>query len=109
MNKFSNFLVPEEIKNFEEYNDNRILGLMRQDIENMILTQKENDYFDLVVFKTKHSLDMTKVVSMCKKIQEELHQLNWKTKLIYGDTALYVFCDKSKPFTLNWCENETFS
>ena len=84
MNKFSNFLVPEELKNFEEYNKNRLLSLMRQDIENMILSQNDNDYFDLVVFKSKYSIkDMSIVVEMCKKIQEELHSLNWKTKLIY--------------------------
>jgi hypothetical protein len=112
MNKFSNFLVPCEIKNFEKYSQDIISSLMRQDIENMILSQNDNDYFDLVVFKTKHSVkDMSIVIKMCKKIQEELHVLDWKTKLMYGDTALYVYCDNSKPFTLNWCsENmETFS
>jgi hypothetical protein len=113
MNKFSNFLVPHEIKNFKKYNQDLITSLMRQDIENMILSQNDNDYFDLVVFKTKHSIkDITIIVDMCKKIQEELHELNWKTKLLYGDTALYVYCKDSKPFTLNWCTNEnteTFS
>lgn len=109
MDKFPEYLVPEESKNFEEYYDKKLLSFIRQEIETIILLENENDYFDLVNFKEKHSIkDIKKVVSLCKVIQEELSKLGWKSKMIYADTALYIYNYK-KPCVLNWTESETFS
>lgn len=95
MHTFSHFLKPEEKNNFVTYVDTTLLCRMREEIEKMILSNNEEDSFDLVIFDSKMNIkDMKKTRAFCNKLRDELHSLGWKTILGFGDTALYVYCGK---------------
>lgn len=106
MQHFSNFLVPEERKNFEEFKQKKILCEMRKEIEDIILNCNENECLDLVMFKNKHNVkDMKFVLEMCQILKTELEKLGWNTILTYGNTAFYIYYDK-KPMCLSWMDEK---
>jgi hypothetical protein len=95
MNNFSHFLKPEEKNNFTTYVDANLICQMRTEIENMILSNNQEDSFDLVIFDSKMKIkNMEKTLQLCNKLRDELHSLGWKTILGFGDTALFVYCGK---------------
>jgi hypothetical protein len=64
---------------------------LRKKIYEFVLREKEDDFFDLEKFrnnKAKNEKDMDK---MTEVIRQELEGLGWKTKLIYGNTALAIY------------------
>jgi hypothetical protein len=100
MQSFSSYLKPEEQNNFETYRDTILINQMRQEIETVILTGNINENFDLVIFNDKFNVkNMKKTLAFCNQLQKELNDLGWKTKLAFGETALYVFTSEKKPVT----------
>ena len=107
MNKF-----PEEIdirnkiiieqpykKNFEDYNYNRALNLLRKEIYDLIISRKdENDYFDIDIFFKKNNYYYKENFSTIVKIVlDELSSIGWKTQLSFGDTAIFIYSTDEKP------------
>lgn len=107
MNKF-----PEEIdirnkiiieqpykKNFEDYNYNRTLNLLRKEIYDHIISRKdENDYFDIDIFFKKCNYYYKENFSrIIKTILDELTFIGWKTQLSFGDTAIFIYSTEEKP------------
>lgn len=107
MNKF-----PEEIdirnkiiieqpykKNFEDYNYNRALNLLRKEIYDLIISRKdENDYFDIEIFcKRSNYPDKENFSKILKIVLNEITELGWKTQLSFGDTGLFIFSTIEKP------------
>jgi hypothetical protein len=102
MNKFPNEINVNNKNNFKEYNYNRIIKLLRNDIYEHLLSKKEEtDFFDVEKFCKKNNYndeeDSDSVIKMVKQIREELHKLGWKTELSYGDTGLFIYSTEEKP------------
>lgn len=99
MDKFSNFLIPKNIQEFNIYLENYYKQILRDELELMILKQKENDYFDIEIFRKKNDLSLEIVSKLLSEILEELTSLGWNWKLCYGNTGLYIY-DKTPPPTI---------
>jgi hypothetical protein len=89
-------------KNFEEYNYNRIMKILRNDIYNLLISRsEENDYFDIDNFRKKNNYndddDTENFFKILSHITNELSKLGWKTQLSYGDTCIFIFSTEEKP------------
>lgn len=84
-------------KLYEEY----ILGVLRKDITNHLLSRKnnENDYFVLDSWAKKNfNSNCRKLVSLIvNNIIPELEALGWNCALSYGKTALFIYSTESPP------------
>lgn len=96
--------LPQELHcknkiNFKDINYDRILGMFRQQIYEHIINRKdENDYFALDVFETKFLKEYPNTIeTMTKTIIKELELLEWKCKLSFGDTGLFIYSTEKPP------------
>ena len=99
MNEFPSNLNVEKKETFSDYNYERLLCLMRNEIYIHMLWRNENDSFDFdrffkVNFNGK-SLDMLE--KMKKTVMEELNNIGWKTELSFGATSLFIYSSENKP------------
>jgi hypothetical protein len=56
-----------------------------------MLLRNELDYYDLDLFNKTHVKDINNVMKMVKIVIQELTNLGWKCKLVYGDTGLFIY------------------
>ena len=106
MNKFpkeidirNKTLVMQPYKNFEEFNYDRILLLLRKEIYDHLISRKEeNDYFDLEIFCKRYNYsDKETFPKILKIVLIEICELGWKTQLSFGDTGLFIYSTEEKP------------
>lgn len=93
MKEFPTRLIPANRPQFNEYLFNRDVSRLRAEVYEHML-HNSNTSYDLKVGGQGYNYQVVdaKIVA---KIMEELHILGWKTSLVYGGTALYI-----------WGENE---
>ena len=86
-------------KNFEEYNNERILELLRNEIYDHIISRKdENDYFDIDIFFRKNNYYYKEnFANILKIVLDEISNLGWKTQLSFGDSAVFIYSTEEKP------------
>ena len=72
MQTFPDNFKPECIQDFKEILFQKNLGLLREEIYNLVLRGNENDFFDLVIFNKKVG-DMKSTMEMCNVVIEELN------------------------------------
>lgn len=99
MNSFPLDLNPENKENFKELWIISITEIIRKDIYLFILGRKnENDYVDLdKYFSVYNNYGKNTISNIINKIIEELKQMNWKTKLSFGDTGLFIYSTEDPP------------
>ena len=107
MNKFpdhidirnKNLIIQPYKKNFEEYNNERILELLRNEIYDHIISRKdENDYFDIDIFFRKNNYYYKEnFTNILKIVLDEISNLGWKTQLSFGDSAVFIYSTEEKP------------
>jgi hypothetical protein len=99
MNSFPLVLNPENKENFKNLWIENISNLIRQDIYLFITGRKdENDYVDLdKYFNLYNSYGKVTVSNIIYNIIQELNNLNWKTKLSFGDTGLFIYSTEELP------------
>ena len=102
MNKFPTEINKNNKNNFREYNSNRIIKLLRNDIYTHMLSRKEEtDYFDIDKFRKIYLYndedDSNNFNKILKQVIEELNKLGWKTELSYADTGLFIYSTDEKP------------
>lgn len=98
MNSFPTYINSTNINNFETINKLRIKTSIREDIHNFILNRKnETEYLDLDMLCTKYSKKMNIIQEIISDLCEELNELEWKTKLSYGDTGLFIYSTENPP------------
>lgn len=107
MNKFpdhidirnKNPIIQPYKKNFEEYNNERILKLLRNEIYDHIISRKdENDYFDIDIFFRKNNYYYKEnFANILKIVLDEISNLGWKTQLSFGDSAVFIYSTEEKP------------
>jgi len=91
---FNEFLKPANIENFGKYLNEYHKNLLRKELELMILKNKNDDYFDIEIFRKKNDISLEIMNELLSEILGELETLGWKWQLCYGNTGLYIFNDK---------------
>ena len=114
MNQFPETLQLNNKENFKNLNYDRVLSLLRENIYKHIINYEsikdENDYFDTDTFCKKHDVEkfaktyceqdgkkITYISKMLKTIIDELKELDWKCKLSFNDTGLFIYSTENPP------------
>ena len=85
--------------NFEEFNYERIIQLLRKEIYIHLVSRKdENDYFDTEIFCKRYNYsDKENFSKILKIVLDEITVIGWKTQLSFGDTGLFIYSTEEKP------------
>jgi hypothetical protein len=102
MNKFPTDININNKNNFKNYNYNRVIKQLRNDIYNHLISRREEtDYFDIENFRKKYNYndqdDSENFEIILKQIIDELKKLGWNIELSYGDTGLFIYSTEEKP------------
>ena len=82
--------------NFLELRYKDITETIQKDICHFLIHRKdENEYVDLDKYYIKYGKIDT--ISIIEDIIKELNILNWKTKLSFGDTGLFIYSSEELP------------
>ena len=94
-------LNSENKENFKNLWIINTTNIIRNNIYIFILGRKnENEYLDIdKYFNLYNSYGKTTISTIIDNIIEELHKLNWKTKLSFGDTGLFIYSTEEPPKT----------
>jgi hypothetical protein len=98
MKEFPKSLHINNKDKFKKYFIERIMCYLRKYIYDHILKYVEDEYFDLDKFYNKFILsssdgNKSEISEINIRICKELNILGWKTKLAYGDTALFIYSE----------------
>lgn len=91
MNSFPRNLTILNTREFDLLFYNHIASKLRKKIYVNIIGNNSQDFFDISLFKYNTHKDFKQIL---KQICSELEELGWKTKLSYGDTAVFIFKDE---------------
>lgn len=97
MKEFPSILDVKYKDNFPDAYYNRVLFYLRRDIYEHIISEDENNYFDLEKFQIKYKLSTENRDKMGQQIIKELEKLGWKCKLSFGDTGLFIYSSENPP------------
>ena len=97
MDSFPKTFTPDYKKSEDLYELN--LRKLRKKIYKFILKGKEEDFYDLCVFENKRVGNWSDVTRMLITIRQELEELGWKTKLVFGETGLMVYSGEGNAAT----------
>ena len=97
MDIFTEELNTNNKNNFRQLWEKKVEKNLREYIYDFILSRKsEDEYFDL----DKYSFyGRILVLNVIQKIMTELEILNWKVKLSFGDTVLFIYSSEEPPKT----------
>jgi hypothetical protein len=97
MRKFSDSLNVNNKNNFNLLWEKRVEEILRESIYDFIISRKsEDEYFDL----DKYSFyGRNLVLNSVKKCMSELENLEWKVKLSFADTGLFIYSTEEVPKT----------
>ena len=97
MKTFPSILDVKYKDNFPDVYYNRVLFYIRRDIYEHIISEDENNYFDLEKFQKKYKLSTENRDKLCQEIVKELEKLGWKCRLSFGDTGLFIYSSENPP------------
>lgn len=98
MKEFPELLNVKNKDRFQEFHYNRTLLYLRKDIyEHMLKSINENNFYDLDKFNKLHLNNMDDLQKMVQDIMSELKYLGWKSKLSFGNTALFIYSTDNPP------------
>ncbi len=97
MENFPKIFTPDYDMSGDLYEIN--LCRLRKKIYEFVLKGKEKDFFDLEKFKNNRVKDGHEMDRITTTIRRELEELGWKTKVVFGDTALVVYTGEGSPAT----------
>lgn len=83
--------------NFSAMRRGALKEKMCKHIRTLMLQEKESDFFDIDAFNRCYVKDTQLASELVQEIQQELHQLGWKTYLGFGGTGLYVYSSEELP------------
>lgn len=87
MNEFPHDLVPNN-KRLLAMQYNHVLGLLRQEVFECVVSNNPDNFYDLYSFKYHTHVNFK---AMIAQVRAELEKLGWTTKLAYGETALFIY------------------
>lgn len=88
MNNFPKQISEKNRKKFPELLEERILQKLREEILDVVLQDDCSNFYDISSFKYS---SYKNIKDLIKQVMKELEELGWKTKLSYGDTALFIY------------------
>jgi hypothetical protein len=88
MNKFPDFINEKNRAKFADILEERILQKLREEILDVVLQDDCSNFYDISSFKYG---SYKNIKDLIKQVMKELEELGWKTKLSYGDTALFIY------------------
>ena len=91
MKQFPENLNVKNKNNFSYYLYNRTLCYLRRDIYNHMITNTENDYFDLGSFYKIYKTSSDNQLTITEVIIKELENLNWKCQTSFMGTGLFIY------------------
>ena len=95
MRKISTDLNSNNKTNFVELRNLDIYNKICEDISSFLIYRKdENEYVDLDKYYTKYG---KLCFSIVEKLITQLNELNWKTKLSFGDSGLFIYSTEDPP------------
>ena len=115
MNNFPEFLHVKNKELFKDYNNTRVIKLLRKELHDHLLNYKyedledmengvsekdfltENNSFNFDDFLSKFELSLEQKEVIFKLIKEELGVLGWKCELSFGKTALFIYSSDVSP------------
>ena len=97
MNSFTPEISPNNKHNFPDIYHDHVSSDIRKNIYEHIIANDENSYFCLDKLHDKYNHDKTKIDLIIKNIIKELTLLNWKCKLSFGGTALFIYSSEKPP------------
>jgi len=98
MIEFPSRLNVKNKNKFPEYRYSRVLCYLRRDIFEHMITEDENNYFDLDTFRNKYfKRDLESMKKIEVTIIEELTTLGWKCKTSFGGTGLFIYSTDEPP------------
>jgi len=99
MISFPEHINVKNIKDFQQINYDRVLGLFREVIYINLLTRKEeNEYIDLDTFRMQYcNSNSCMILKLVQQVISELQELGWKTKLSFADTGLFIYSTENPP------------
>ena len=92
MDRFPDTLVPGG--ELAEMYKAHVLRKLRERVFESVVAGNPDNYVDLSAFEFATYPEFKKLVAA---VRSELEGLGWKTALMYGDTALFVFAEGNKP------------
>jgi hypothetical protein len=100
MDRFPDTLVPSSFgddKNqyIKKMYEDHIMRKFREKVFECVATGNPDNYVDLSSFEFYGYPDFKEDILSVTRF--ELEALGWKTSLMYGDTALFVFSENNKP------------
>ena len=95
MKKITIELDANNKENFTELRNIDITEKICEDISNFLIHRKdENEYIDLDKYYLRYGKSCFPLV---EKIITQLNNLNWKTKLSFGDSGLFIYSTADPP------------
>ncbi len=92
MNNFPSNIDSKNKQKFKIYFFEKMMSMIRNDIYMHILKGDENDFFDLDIWCKKYINNNWEMMdNIIENIVKELNGLNWKCKLSYGGTGLFIY------------------
>ncbi len=88
MDRFPPDLTPSNRSGLLAMQYNHALALLRHDVFETVVSNNADNFYDLSSFKYHTHVNFKAMVA---QVRAELENLGWKTKLAYGETALFVF------------------
>jgi|SRR5690606_8463501 len=88
MNQFPECISESNRKQFPQLLEEKIIQKLREEIIDTVLQDDCTNFYDISAFKYS---SYKNIKDLIKIIMKELEELGWKTKLSYGDTALFIY------------------
>ena len=97
MKSFPDKLCPENRKSFPDFKKTRELCKLRQRIVDYMYSKDSDKGFDLKTNNNYEQYDYTTTdKTLIEIICKELNTLGWNTKLLYGNTTLFIYKNDSE-------------
>jgi hypothetical protein len=91
------FPKPFEKDTFPQLRRKQCEALLRQSLYDHIISNDENNYFDIDRFNKTHVRNEDLCEELFEIVIEELVQLGWKYKICFGGTGLFIYSGDTVP------------
>lgn len=98
MNNIPNYMNVNNKHMFSQIHNEKMTSLFREHIVLHMLKGEENDYFDTDKWCREYlDNNCEQMEIILEKIIDELTMLNWKCKLSFGGTGLFIYSSDTQP------------
>src|SRR3990167_8199493 len=103
MKNFPQKFTPDNKEKFAEYNRKRLRAYMIRDVYETFIAGGEAYYIDSFVIKRETTTEIAKEI--LRSLVPDLEKLGWTVKLLYNDSALYVYGNEVPEIIKAWVDS----